>query len=108
MYIMTVVILDESLLKKIVNILIELELFNSTILDGEAPETFAVETLPVFRELVGILDGESVYNKTIICHVPEEKTIHKFIRICLGEGIDFEKEGVGFVMANRCDFFKGF
>jgi len=105
---MTVVIIEETLLKKIVNILIELELFNSTILDGEAPETFAVEALPIFKELAGIIEEESVYNKTIICHVPDIKTIEKFVKICFEEGIDFEKEGIGWVMANKCCYFKGF
>lgn len=108
MYAMIIVILDETLLKRIVSILIELELFDATILDGEAPETVAVETLPVFKELAGILHGDSVYNKTIICHAQEERQVKKFIKICKEEGIDFTEEDTGWVMALKCDYFVGF
>ncbi|MFA5479561.1 MAG: hypothetical protein WC337_06025 [Candidatus Muiribacteriota bacterium] len=104
---MIVVLQDETLLKKVIGILIELELFNSTILDGEEPETVAVESLPLFYDLANFIQGENIYNKTIIAHVPEKETIEDFVKICKKEGIDFFKPNTGWVSAFKSEFFAG-
>ncbi|MGM0607958.1 MAG: hypothetical protein ACQESP_06040 [Candidatus Muiribacteriota bacterium] len=107
MYIMIVVLQNENLLEKVVGILFELELFNSTVLDGEEPETVAVESLPLFLDLAKLVKDENTYNKTIISYVPEKETVNEFIRICREEKIDFNVENTGWVSAFKCEIFEG-
>ncbi|MFW5800895.1 MAG: hypothetical protein ACOCVC_02580 [Spirochaeta sp.] len=107
MYIATIVLKQEQLLKRISAILIECGLFDSTILDGEGIENVAGQTNPLFRELRGLFGQELVYNRTIIVHVPEREILDDFIALCKREKIDFAKPDVGFVMAHTCDLYYG-
>ncbi len=107
MYTMTIVLYDEDLLNKILSIMIEFQLFDSTILDGETPENLAVETLPFLAELAALLEGDSRFNKTIICNVESLEQVKDFVDVCLEEGIDFKQENTGWVSAVKNDFFIG-
>jgi len=107
MYTMTVVLHDEDLLDKILSIMIELQMFDSTILDGETPESLAVETLPFLTELAALLEGDSRFNKTIICIVESIDQVKKFVQLCLEEGIDFKAENTGWISAVKNEYFVG-
>lgn len=108
MYIMIVIIKNEKKLNKLISILIELGLYDSTILDGECIETGVVDTLPLFKELALLFSNEEfIYNKTIITQVPDKETLDAFVNICLEEDIDFTKPNIGSVMAFKCDLFVG-
>ena len=104
---MIVILKKEALTKKLVSILIECGLYDSTVLDGEAIENVATQTIPLFSELRGLFGEELVYNKTVIAHVPDRGTIDDFIALCAKDGIDFAHDDVGVVMAFPCAVFVG-
>lgn len=109
MHITIIILKDEKKYDKLIQILIELQLFDSTILDGEGIEPSLIDSLSVFKELALMLRSseEYVYNKTIISFVPNKEDLKNLIKICKEEDIDFTKPNVGSVMAFKCDFFVG-
>ncbi len=107
MYVMIIILKDESLVKKIFSLLIEFELFQSTVLDGESIENVAARKIPLFSDFNLLFGRESVYNRTIICYVPDGATIEEFIQVCKKEDIDFDKQDIGCLMTFKCDFYLG-
>ncbi len=104
---MIVILKKESLTKKLVSILIECGLYDSTVLDGEGIENVATQTIPLFSELRGLFGEELVYNKTVIAYVPDRETIDDFVALCAKDGLDFANDDVGVVMAFPCTVFVG-
>jgi len=104
---MIIILKDESLVKKIFSLLIEFELFQSTVLDGESIETIAARKIPLFSDFNLLFGRESVYNRTIICYVPDGSTVDDFVRVCRKEGIDFQKQDIGCLMTFPCSLFLG-
>ena len=107
MYIMIIILNDEHLIKKILSLLMEFELHDSTVLDGESIENIAAKKIPLFSDFNNLFGKESVYNKTIISHVPNNSTIERFVKLCKQEGIDFTEPDVGCLMSIPCNYFIG-
>ncbi len=107
MYIMITVLKDEPRIKKLISILLELGLFDSTVLDGEGIENVAALTMPVFSELRNLFGEESQYHKTVITHVPERSTVDQYVEICREEGIDFKNDETGFILVFPCEIYIG-
>jgi hypothetical protein len=108
MYISIIILKDEKKFDKVIQILIELQLYDSTIIDGEGIEPAIIESLPVFKELASLLGNEeNVYNKTIISHIPEKEDLDYLVKICKEEGINFKEKNIGSIMAFKCDFYIG-
>lgn len=104
---MIIILKDESLVKKIFSLLIEFELFESTVLDGESIENVAASKIPLFSDFNMLFGRESVYNRTIICHVPDGSTIEEFIKVCKKEDIDFQEQDIGCLMTIPCNLYLG-
>lgn len=107
MYVMIIILKDESLVKKIFSLLIEFELFESTVLDGESIENIAAKKIPLFSDFNLLFGRESVYNRTIICYVPDGTTVEKFIQVCREEEIDFLNQDIGCLMTIPCNLYLG-
>ncbi len=107
MYIMITVLKKENQIKKLISILLELGLFDSTVLDGEGIENVAALTMPVFSELRDLFGQESEYHKTVITYVPDRRDIDTFVSICREEGIDFKSEKTGFILVFPCEIYIG-
>ena len=102
---MIIVLKKEALLKKLVSILVEFELYDASVLDGEGIENLAMQTNPVFSTLRGLFTETYVYNKTIITPVQSRKDLDSFLSVCSQEGIDFRETGIGSVMVIPCEEF---
>ncbi|MBW6516089.1 MAG: hypothetical protein K0B81_05670 [Candidatus Cloacimonetes bacterium] len=107
MYVMIIILKDESLVKKILSLLIEFELFQSTVVDGESIENIAARKIPLFSDFNLLFGRESVYNRTIICYVPDGETVERFIKVCRDEEIDFENKDIGCLFTIPCNLFLG-
>jgi len=107
MYIMVIILKEETLIKKIFSLLIEFELYQSTVLDGESIENIALKKIPLFSDLNMLFGRESIYNRTIICYVPKGAVIEKFVKVCRKEGIDFLNDDIGCLMTFPCHLFLG-
>lgn len=107
MYVMIIILKDETLVKKVFSLLLEFELFQSTVLDGESIENIATRKIPLFSDFNTLFGRESVYNRTIISYVPDGSTVEEFIKVCQKEDIDFSKQDIGCLMTFPCHLFLG-
>jgi hypothetical protein len=104
---MIIILKDESLVKKILSLLLEFELYQSTVLDGESIENIAARKIPLFSDFNLLFGRESAYNRTIVCYVPDGSTVEEFIKVCKKEEIDFQKQDIGCLMTFKCNLFLG-
>jgi len=88
--------------RRIVSILIEMELCDAAILDGEVAEETAALAIPLFSSLRDLFGGETAWRKIIVTPVKDLQTVQKFLQLCRPEGIDFRREGVRVGMALPC------
>ena len=102
MLIMMIILENEACLKKLVSLMLEFELYQSSVLDGESIENIAMENVPVFTGIRSIFGSNYVYHKVIVSLVPDQETYHHFLSICTREGIDFGAEGTGAIFAIPC------
>lgn len=86
---MIIILRKEELLKKLISILVEFEMFDASVLDGEGIENIAMKTDPVFSSLRALFSETYVYNKTIISPVENRKDADEFLAVCRQEGIEF-------------------
>ncbi len=107
MLVMIIILKDESLVKRLLSLLIEFELFQSTVLDGESIENIVSSNIPVFSDFKMLFGRESIYNRTIISFVPDERTFNRFIKISRKDGIDFQTQDIGCLMTFPCTTFLG-
>ena len=103
MYVMIINIKKEELLKKLISIMIEFEMFDSSVIDGEGIENLAMQTDPVFSSLRALFSETYVYNKTIITPVQSRKDLDTFLSVCSQEGIEFRGTETGSVMVLPCE-----
>ncbi len=88
MTLMIVLLRDESLVRKIVGALIETELFEGTVLDGEALENLAMRTIPLFED-VGRWFGQNLqYNRLIAVALRDRAEADAFVGLCRRDGVD--------------------
>lgn len=94
---------DESRVRKVVSALVELELVDATILDGEGVENLAVRSIPLFEE-VGNLFGQNLsYNRTLLIVVPERKIVDDLVALCRREGVDLTDPAVATLLLLPCE-----
>lgn len=103
MYTLILIIKDESKVKKIVQILIELSLYNTTVLDGEGIENLAFKSIPLYSEIGKYFGTELSFNKTIITSVENRDILDRFIGIAESENIDLRNNEVAEVMIIPCE-----
>lgn len=104
---MVIILKKESLLKKILSLMIELELYDTTVLDGESIENVAAKKIPIFSDLNTLFGHQTSYNRTILSYIPDGTTTENFIELCREEGIDFREPEIGCVMTIPCNLYLG-
>ncbi len=93
-----VILKDERHLKTAVNALIEVGLFDATILDGEAVENLASQTLPLFADVGRWFGYNLAYNRTLLVVVPERRQAEEFVELCARDGVNLRDPSIA-VMA---------
>ncbi len=97
----------EEDLQTVSSLLIELGLFSTAIVDGEGVENIGVTQDQLFASFQNLFGQGSAYNRTLITPVPDMDTVHMFLHLCEGQGLDFKKANTGWVLSFPCDFFVG-
>jgi len=97
----------EEDLQTVSSLLIELGLFSTAIVDGEGVENIGVTQDQLFASFQNLFGQGSAYNRTLITPVPDMDTVHMFLHLCEGQGLDFKKADIGWVLSFPCDFFVG-
>lgn len=102
MQLVIIVLKNEKLLKKLISILIEFGLYDSSVFDGEGIENLAAATNPTFSTLRSLFSENYVYNRTILIPVEDAGTGEQLVRLCGKEGIDFSNEDTGIMVSLPC------
>lgn len=103
MFVMIIILKKESLLKKLISILVEFGMYDATVLDGEGIENIAMATNPVFSSLRDLFSETYVYNKTIITAAESRDLVDRFISVCTQEGIEFKGGEIGSLAVLPCE-----
>ena len=107
MYVVIIILKSEGFTKPVVSTLIELEFFDSTVLDGEGIENVATETMPILSEVTALFGQEILFNKTIITVVPDKDTVFSLNAALKRDGIDLKQPEMGTMFAFPCEVFIG-
>jgi hypothetical protein len=107
MYVVVLILKSEAYARPVVSTLIELELFDSTVLDGEGVENVAGETMPILSEVSALFGKDILFNKTIITVVPDQETIFSLNAALKRDGIDLTQPEVGTLVAFPCPIYIG-
>jgi hypothetical protein len=103
MTLLIVILKDEALVRKVVGALVEMELFDSTVLDGEAIENLAMRTIPLFED-VGRWFGQNLgYNRTILAALRDRSEADTFVELCRRDGIDLADPAVASLVLLPCE-----
>lgn len=107
MKLLVIILKDESLLDRISSILVEVGLFDSSVLDGEGVETLMEGAQPVFASFKDLFGRGYMYNRTIVSPVQDPQAIPDFLRVCQQEQIDLANPEVGVLFTLPCTIFDG-
>ena len=104
MYLTIILFRDENKLKKLISIMLECGLYDSSVMDGEGIENLASTTAPIFSEITTFFGHELVYNRVIFTYVSDKSSLKEFVKLCKKEGIDFNNDSTGKLAAFKSDF----
>ncbi len=107
MKLLVIILKNERLLDRITSILLEVGLFDSSVLDGENIESLADTAMPLFSSFKALFGKDYSYNRTIISPVLDSDSIYEFTRVCEKEGIDFSNPEIGSLFSVPCTVFTG-
>ncbi|GEM_PF-1626000 len=85
---MVVILRDESRVETVVRALVELGMFDSTVLDGESVETLAVRTVPLFEAIGGWFGESRAYNRALIVALDDRREADAVVDLCRRDGLD--------------------
>ena len=91
-----VIILNKvEYMSDVLQLLVEAEIVNATILDSEGIGHYLAYEVPVFAGLRTLIGDKNEHNKTILALVKKKKSLEEFKRLIKKEKIDFAKQGMG-------------
>lgn len=107
LHVVVIILKSEAYAKPVVSTLVELELFDTTVLDGEGVENVATETAPILSEVTALFGQDILFNKTIITVVPDRETVFTVNAALKRDGIDLKQPDVGTLLAFPCPIYIG-
>lgn len=107
LHVVIIILKSEAYAKPVVSTLVELELFDSSVLDGEGVENVATETAPILSEVTALFGQDILFNKTIITVVPTRDMVFTLNGALKRDGIDLTQPEVGTLMAFPCPIYIG-
>lgn len=107
LHVMIIILKSEAYARPVVSTLVEHELFDTTVLDGEGVENVASETTTIFSEVTALFGQDIPFNKTIITVVPNRQTVFTINAALKRDGIDLTQPEVGTLVAFPCPIYIG-
>lgn len=96
---------DERQIHKVVDVLLEMELTDATVMDSEALENLAVQTNPLFAEVGNLFGQNLAYQRTIILCLPHRDALHDVVRLCGRDGVDLVDPAVASLWIVPCEAY---
>lgn len=103
MTLMIIILRDESVARKVVGALVELELFDSTVLDGEAIENLAMRTIPIFEDVARWFGQGLGYNRTLLVGLRDRADADAVVALCRRDGVDLTNPETATVLLVPCE-----
>lgn len=88
MWILFLLLKDESRIRTLVGILIEMELFDSSVLDGEGIENLGVRSLPVLSEVAALFGQSLAYHRVLCISLDDKEQARTLVVQCRKDGLD--------------------
>lgn len=107
MHVLMIHLKQETHLRTVASLLMEMELFDTAILDGEGVENIGVSQEQLFGSFQDLFGRGDAYNRTLCCPVKDPATVKTFAHLCEQQGIDFKQPDTGWVLSFPCDFYIG-
>lgn len=103
MPLLVIILKDEAQIRKVVSALLELEITDATVLDGEGVENLAVRTIPLFAEIGSLFNQDLAYNRTILAHIADPRFADDLVKLCRREGLDLADPAAACVLIVPCE-----
>lgn len=103
MTLMILILKDEALVRKVVGTLIEMELFDGAVLDGEALENLAMRTIPLFEDVGRWFGGHPQYNRVIAVPLRDRAEADTFAGLCRRDGVDLANPETATLLLVPCE-----
>lgn len=88
MMLLILIVKDDTVVRKVVRVLVEMELFDSTVLDGEAVENLAMRSVPMFEDIARMFGQALSYNRTLMVGLRHRQEAEVLTRLCRRDGVD--------------------
>lgn len=98
MLFLVIVLEKQECLEDVLSALVEVGVIKASIVESTSMNKALADTVPIFAGLRHEM-WRHPYTKTILALVEEERTLDELIGILKEEGIDFEEEDTGMLVA---------
>ena len=103
MWLLFLVLKDETLMRKIIGVLLEMELFDASVMDGEGIENLAERSLPVLSEVAALFGQSLAYNRTLWIPIEDRAQVRTLVGRCRHEGVDLMSPDVAVLRVIPCE-----
>lgn len=103
MWLFIAIIKNETAFAKILSIMLEMELTDAAVVDGEDIENFAARTFPLFSAVTELFSERLRYNRVLLCKLPDRTVAADLARLCREDGIDPTDPETGSFMMIPCE-----
>ncbi len=103
MWLFLAILKTETAAEKMLSAMLELELTDAAVVDGEAVENMAARTFELFSEVGRLFSERLRYNRVLICKLPDRSVADDLARLCRDDGLDLTDPETGFFMMIPCE-----
>lgn len=103
MWLFLAVLKSDPAAEKMISAMLELELTDAAVVDGEAVENLAARTFDLFSEVGRMFSERLRYNRVLICKMPDRSTAADLVRLCREDNLDMNDPDTGFYVMIPCE-----
>ncbi len=103
MWLFLAILKNEAAAEKMISAMLELELTDAAVVDGEAVENLAARTFELFSEIGRMFSERLRYNRVLIGKMPDRATADDLARLCREDNLDLNDPETGFFMLIPCE-----
>jgi len=102
-YLLILTLNETSKSSEVVSAMVEVGITNASIVDSVSMAKKLAYELPLFAGLSFMATGKSKESQIIFCHISGKKTAYKLAELLKKNGIDLQKQGMGFIQTIKVE-----
>ncbi len=102
MWLLIAILKNETVAEKMLSAMLELELTDTAVIDGEAVENLAARSFALFSEVGRLFSERLRYNRVLLCRLPDRSAALDLQQLCRDDGIDLHDSQTGFFLLVPC------